>query len=110
MPVQGPVVLTAAGQVTTASLLGFDQNGNPMPANFVMPPVTFVIDSPSVATSTPNTDGVTDAVTAVANGVANLKANVTSAEGLALSDTETVTVAIPTAVPVLSSVKLAFQS
>lgn len=112
MAVQGPVILVAAGQDTTASVLGFDQFGNPMSADFVMPPVTFTIDNSAIATSVPNADGITDVVTAVANGVANLTAAVTSAEGLALSDTETVTVNIPAPppppAPVLSSIKIAF--
>lgn len=105
----GPVTLNV-GQSVTASVLGFDQNGNPMPSTFVMPPVSFTIDNSAIASSTPNADNATDQVTGVAPGVANLTANLTSAEGLALSDTETVTVpAVPPPTPVLSSIKISFD-
>jgi hypothetical protein len=109
MATQGPVTLTTAGQVTTASINGFDQFGNAWTGT--IPPVTYAIDNPAFATSVPNADGLTDAVTAVANGVANLTATLTTVEGLALSDTESVTVAIPIVpppTPVLSSIKIAF--
>lgn len=109
MAVQGPVTLTSAGQVTTASINGFDQFGNAWTGT--IPLVTFTIDNSAFATSVPNADGITDAVTAVATGVANLTATLTTFEGLALTDTETVTVNIPVVpppVPVLSSIKIAF--
>ena len=109
-PTVGPVLLTLAGQAATASIVGFDQFGNPW--NGAIPPVSFSIDTPAIATSTPNADGVTDVVTAVSNGVANLTAMLTTAENVALTDTETVTVAIPPPppppTPVLSSIKIAF--
>ena len=111
MPTAGPVTLTTAGQTVTASVLGFDQFGAPWTG--AIPPVTFSIDTSTVATSTPNADGETDVVEAVANGVANLTAKLTTVEGLALTDTETVTVNIatppPPPTPVLSSIKVAFQ-
>lgn len=109
MATQGPVTLTAAGQVVTASINGFDQFGNAWTGT--IPPVTFTIDNAAFATSVPNADGITDTVTAVATGVANLTASLTTAEGLALTDTETVTVNIPVVPPpvaVLSSIKIAF--
>lgn len=107
MATPGPVVLTTAGQQTTASIVGFDQFGNLWTGP--IPSVTYAIDDSSIATSTPNADGLTDLVTAVANGVANLTATLTSDEGALLTDTETVTVAIaPPPPPVLSSVKIAF--
>jgi hypothetical protein len=105
--IQGPVTLSV-GQSTTASVLGFDQFGNPMPSDFVMPPVTFSIDNSALATSTPNADGVTDVIAAVAAGVANLTASVSGPNGT-LTDTETVTVTPAVVVPpVLSSIKVAF--
>ena len=104
----GPVILNI-GQKTSATLFGFDQNGQPMPATFVMPTVTWTLDIPTFDSSTPNASNGVDLVSLSA-GVANLKADVTSAEGLALSDTETVTnnpiVVLP---PVLSSVKIGFS-
>jgi hypothetical protein len=106
-PEQGPISLTV-GQTTTASVVGFDQFGNPMPSDFVMPPVTFSIDTPAIASSTPDADGLTDAIVGVSPGVANLTASVSGPNGT-LTDTETVTV-IPAVqeAPVLSSVKVAF--
>jgi len=110
MAVQGPVTLTTVGQVATASILGFDQFGNPWAGP--IPPVSFSIDDTAgaIVTSKDNGDG-TDTVAAVANGVANLTASLTTAEGVELTDTETITVAIPVVPPptsVLSSIKIAF--
>ena len=111
MATQGPVILTTAGQVTTASINGYDQFGAAWTGT--IPPVSYAIDNTAVATSVPNADGLTDTVTAVANGVANLTASLTSAEGLPLTDTETVTVNIPAPPPppppVLTSIKIAFS-
>lgn len=107
---QGPVTLSQ-GQSTTATILYFDQTGAPMPAGFVPPAVTFTIDNPSFASSTPGSDGQSDVVAYVAAGVANLTASVTSAEGLSLSDVETVTctpVVLPP--PALSSIKVDFST
>ena len=105
---QGPVTFTAAGQTVTASILGFDQFGNPWTGP--IPPVSYSIDNPAIATSTPNADGETDAVAAVANGTANLTASLTTAEGLALTDTEQVIVNIPAPppppTPVLTSISI----
>ena len=102
-------VTLASGQSVVASVLYFDQTGAAMPTGFVPPAVTFTIDNPAIATSTPNADGQTDVVAYVSAGVANLTASVTSAEGLALTDTEAVTcspVVLPP--PVLSSIKVDF--
>ncbi|MGA9668411.1 MAG: hypothetical protein WBQ94_04340 [Terracidiphilus sp.] len=112
--VLGPVILTSVGQVATASVQGFDQLGNPMPATFTMPSVVYSIDDTAgaIVKTVDNGDG-TATLTDVANGVANLTASVTSAEGLALTDTETVTVAnpvVPPPTPVLSSIKIAFDT
>jgi hypothetical protein len=108
-PVQGPVVLNQ-GQATQATLLYFDQTGNPMPAGFVPPAVTYAIDNPAIASSAPESDGQTDDIAYVSAGVANLTATVQGPNG-PLSDTETVTcnpVVVPP--PVLSSVKIAFTA
>jgi hypothetical protein len=107
---QGPVTLSS-GQSTTATVLYFDQTGAPMPSTFVPPTVTYTIDNAAIASSTPGADGQSDLVTYVSAGVANLTAAVTSAEGLALSDTETVTCSpVVTPPPVLSSVKINFST
>ena len=109
-PIAGPVILTTAGEVATASVLGFDQFGNPWTGT--IPPVTFTSSDTAgaVITSVPNNDGLTALVSAVADGTASLTATLTTAEGLSLSDTETVTVAIgpPDGTPVLTSIKVAF--
>lgn len=108
MPTPGPVTLTAAGQQVTASVLGFDQFGQPFTG--VMPPAALSSDDTAQAIVT--FDPTTGITTAVANGVANITASLTTAEGLALTDTEAVTVAIPGPPPpppaVLSSIKVAF--
>lgn len=106
---QGPVVLNP-GQSTKATVLYFDQNGAPMPSRFVPPAVTFSIDNPAIASSTPEGDGQTDDIAYVTAGVANLTASVTSAEGLALTDTETVTDTAVVVTPVLSSIKIDFST
>lgn len=103
-PVAGPVTLTSAGQTVTASVLGFDQNGNPFTGTIPTPVFSSSDTGGAVITFDPST-GI---VTAVANGTAGITASVTSAEGLALTDTETVTVAIPVVAPVLTSIKVAF--
>lgn len=101
-PVVGPVVMNV-GDAVIASVVGFDQNGQVFAGP--IPPVTFSIDDSSIA----SLDAASGEVDGIAGGVANLTANVTSAEGLALTDTETVTVvALPPPTPVLSSVKVAF--
>ena len=105
MPTPGPVTLTTVGQQVTASYVGFDQFGNAFTGP--LPPATFSSDDTAGAIVT--FDPATGLTTAVANGVANITADVTSAEGLALTDTEAVTVAInPPPTPVLSSIKVAF--
>jgi hypothetical protein len=106
---EGPVTLQV-GQSTIASIDYFDQNGNLMPPTFVPPNVTYSIDQPTIASSTPNADNQTDAVAYVAAGVANLTATVAGPNG-PLTDTETVTcVAGVTAPPVLSSIKINFAA
>ena len=107
---EGPVTLQQ-GQSTVASIDYFDQTGAPMPATFTPPNITYSIDHPEIASSTPNPDNQTDPIAYVTAGVANLTARCTSAEGLALSDTETVTctpVVVPP--PVLSSIKINFAA
>jgi len=107
MPTPGPVTLTTAGQQVTASVVGFDQFGQPFTGE--MPPATLSSDDSSESIVT--FDPATGLTTAVANGVANITANVVTAEGLSLTDTESVTVSIevvPPPTPVLSSIKVAF--
>lgn len=107
MATPGPITLTSAGQTTTASVVGFDQFGQPWAG--ALPTAAFTSDDTSGAVVT--FDPTSGLVTAVANGVANITATLTTAEGKSLSDTEAVTVAIPIVpppVPVLSSIKIAF--
>lgn len=105
MATPGPVTLTTVGQTVTASVVGFDQFGNPFTGT--IPTATFTASDTAgtIATFDPST-GI---VTAVANGVDNITATLTTAEGLSLSDTEAVTVAInPPPTPVLTTIKVAF--
>ena len=107
MPTAGPVTLVTAGQQVTASVLGFDQFGQPFTG--AIPAATLSSDDTAQAIVT--FDPATGLTTAVANGVANITASLTTAEGLSLTDTEAVTVAIPIVpppTPVLSSIKVAF--
>jgi hypothetical protein len=105
MPTAGPTTLTTAGQTATASVVGFDQFGAP----FTGPIPTPTFSSDDTAGAIVTFDPTTGLVTAVANGVANITAKLTTVEGLALSDTEAVTVAITTTgTPVLTSIKVAF--
>lgn len=99
---QGPVTLTV-GQKTKATVVGFDQNGAIFSGP--IPPAVYTLDNTALDSSTP--DGANgDDIVSLSAGVANLTATLTSAEGLVLSDTETITnTAI---VPVLSSVKIDF--
>lgn len=107
MPTPGPVTLTFAGQQVAGTIIGYDQSGNVWLGE--IPPVAYSIDNPEVATSEPRQDGVSTVVTAVDNGVANLTATVSS-EGLILTNTETVTVAIESPpAPVLSAIQIAFD-
>jgi hypothetical protein len=108
----GPVTLTTAGQVVTASVVGFDQFGNPFTGEIPTPTFTSSDTAGAVATLDP----ATGVVTAVANGVASITASVTltdpNGNPVTLTDTETVTVAIPVVTPptpVLSSIKVAFD-
>jgi hypothetical protein len=103
-PVAGPVTLTAVGQTVTASVVGFDQFGNPFTGTIPTPTFSASDTTGAIATFDP----ATGLVTAVANGVDNITASLTTAEGLALTDTEAVTVAIPVVAPVLTTIKVAF--
>lgn len=111
----GPLTINI-GQQSTVSVFGFDQNGQPMPASFVMPPVTLEIDNPALDSLVPITDTNTALLTSLTAptgaNVANVRASVTSAEGLALQDIETVTNVAPVGppVPVLSSIKVDFST
>lgn len=105
---QGPVILNN-GQATVATILYFDQSGNPMPSDFTPPAVSYSINPAGIASSTPR-DGQTDDIAFVAAGVATLTASCTSAEGLGLTDTETVTcVSTVPPPPQLASIKIDFS-
>lgn len=96
---EGPVTLSV-GQTTVATVDGFDQNGAPFSGP--VPTPTFAMDNSAIATVDASGN-----VVAVSAGVANLTATVVTAEGVTLSDTETVTVTA--AAPVLSSIKINFS-
>lgn len=108
-PVVGPITLTAVGQSATASVVGFDQFGNVFTG--IIPTPTFAASDTAGTIAT--FDPATGLVVAVANGVDNISATVvtTGPDGnpLTLTDSESVTVAIPVVAPVLSSIKVAFS-
>jgi hypothetical protein len=107
VPVPGPVTLTSVGQTVTASVIGYDQLGNVFAGT--MPQATLA--SSDTAQAIVTFDPTTGQTVAVANGVANITASLTTAEGLSLTDTESVTVAIPVVpppTPILSTIKVAF--
>lgn len=109
MPTPGPITLLV-GATATATLLYFDQNGNPMPADFTPPATTFTVDTPSVVSSSPSTDLLSDVLTALAEGTCVVSAVVTTAEGATLQDSSGITVgAVPPPAAVLSSIKLQFS-
>jgi len=100
----GPVTLTV-GQRTKATVVGFDQFGAPFTGS--IPAASFSLDNTTLDSGTDDGAGGFD-ITSLAAGVANLTAVLTTAEGIGLQDTETITnVAI---VPVLSSIKLDFST
>lgn len=99
MPV-GPATLTV-GDKKTATVLGFDQNGSPFAIDFTANPVTWSDDNEGSVADAPAADG-SDPLTAVSAGVANLTASCAG-----FTDTETVTVLA--AAPVLSSIKVSID-
>lgn len=112
MATAGPITLVLAGATATASVLGFDQFRQPFTGDIPTP--TFASDDSAGAIVT--FDPSTGLVTAVANGVANITATVSTSDAagnpVTLTDTESVTVAIPVVpppTPVLSSIKVAFE-
>jgi hypothetical protein len=103
-PMVGPVTLNV-GQKTKATVVGFDQFGAPF--NGTMPTAAFSLDNTTLNSGVDDGAGGFD-VTSLAAGVANLTARLTTTEGTALTDTETITnVAV---VQVLSSVKINFST
>jgi len=104
IPITPPVVLTQAGQQVQAQVIGFDQFGNPWAD--ILPDYTLTNDNESAATL----DTTTGLVTAVADGVANITGELTTAEGLDLTDTESITVSIAAVPPVLTTIQVVFTA
>ncbi len=103
---EGPVTLTV-GQVTVASVDGYDQNGNVFTGTIPAP--VWSIDNAtfdSIAADAANS--ANEDVTSLAVGVANVTATVTTATGAVLTDTEAVTNVAQA--PVLSSIKINFAT
>src|SRR6266481_2772475 len=99
MPV-GPLTI-AVGKPFVASVVGFDQNGSPFGGP--IPAATFAVADATVA----SIDPTAGTGSGLAGGVTGVSASLTSAEGLALTDTETLTVTA--VVPVLSSIKVSLD-
>lgn len=110
MPTPGPLSLLV-GQSSTATLLYLDQNGNPMPATFIPPPVVFTVDTPNVVASVPSSDSQSDLLTGLLAGTATISATVVTAEGATLLDSAGITVsATPPPPAALASIKLVFST
>lgn len=99
MPV-GPFTLTV-GATTVATVLGFDQNGNPMSIDFTANPVSWTDSAEAIVSDAPT--ATSDTLTGVSAGVMSLTATCAG-----FTDTETVTV--PAVVPVLSSIKISIDA
>lgn len=94
------------GQMAVASVIGFDQNGQPFTGTIPQP--SWSVDNPQFASITPDaTNPANEDVTGVAAGVANLTAGVIVG-GTTLTATAQVTVAAATG-PVLSSIAIQFN-
>lgn len=91
------------GQTEVASVVGFDQNGQPFLGSIPTP--AWAIDNPALATIAADaTNPANEDVTGVAAGVANLSVTVQGPNG-PLTDSEAVTVVVP---QVLTSVAITF--
>ena len=104
---QGPVTLTPTTPGTTATILGFDQTGAPFTGP--MPTATFTPDVTTFCTFTPGVNS--DAILGTSNGTTNLGVSLTTAEGLALSDTSQIITSgfgVTPPTPVLTTIKLDF--
>lgn len=100
-------VTLKVGQKTKATVLGFDQNGQPFTGT--MPAATFSIDSPSLDSIADDGAGGSD-VTSLAEGPAVLSATLVTAEGASLSATGAITNTPATGpAQVLSSTKINFS-
>ncbi len=99
MPV-GPLTISV-GQAYVATVVGFDQNGAAFTGTIPTP--AFSVSDSSVA----SIDPTAGTGSGLAGGVVGVTASLTSAEGAALADTETLTVTA--VVPVLSSIKVSLD-
>ena len=92
------------GQTSTATVVGFDQFGNPFPIDFTVNPPAWTIDNAAVSIAANATVPTSEDVKGVsATGATPANLTVTCA---GLSDTEQITVLAPA--PVLTSLKVTF--
>lgn len=99
-----PITLQV-GQTTVASVVGFDQNGNPFLG--AIPAPSWSIDNPSFDSIAPDPNiPANEDVTSLAAGVANLTATVQGPNG-PLTDTEAITNTVP---QVLTSIQIDFST
>ena len=107
--VPGPIDISV-GQTVVVSVLGFDQNGNAMPASFEMPTPAYAVSNTALTSVTPNED-ITANLEGIAAGGDVLTATVVTAEGTTLTATATVNVAAvapPPPTPVLTTIQLVY--
>lgn len=98
-------IALTVGQLTVASVLGFDQNGNPYLGTIPTP--SYSIDQPTIDSIAPDaTNPANEDVTSLAAGTANLTATVQGPNG-PLTATGQITNTVP---QVLSSIQLQFST
>lgn len=93
------------GQSTTASVQGFDQNGQPFtidPAAIAWSPVDAAVASASV-----DTTAGTEMLTGVGAGTATIAVGVTRSDGVVISASDSLSVTLPA--PVLTSATIVFS-
>jgi hypothetical protein len=95
------------GQISVASVVGFDQIGQPFTGQ--MPQATYSIDNPAIASIAADTNPADEDVTGVSSGTANMTAGVQGPYG-PLTCQGVITVTSATQQQVLTSVALSFAA
>lgn len=97
----------AVGQSLTATVQGFDQNGQPFTIDFSTFKTAWTNGTPAVASDAASADGSSDVITGVSAGVDLFTVSVTRPDGQVITSAQQpVTVTAPA--PVLTSVKIDF--
>ena len=103
---QGPITLNV-GQSTTATVLGFNADGSPFTGT--MPTASYTVSDPAQDSVTAGS--ANDAtVTSLAAGSADFSVTLTTAEGIQLTDSTSITNVAVVPPQALSSIKLDFST